>query len=332
MKYPTFGTLEDACAACGIVPKAIHGTGFIVTNVIGARKRGGGRIKPFDDESGGYVKNWSDGREAVFFYGYQAGVRVPYEVYCQRSAAIRRMRQAEEDRHRQLQLSVASMAAELLAAAEAVASCHPYLYRKRVANVVGAPMLEIDGVKAQSIVDTYPIFEECPRQRLDYLGSRLLLVPMVLDAGPVSLQLISARGQKTFLKGGRMKGTAWRPEGFPVASGAVERVGLAEGVATALSVRKMYGVPCLAGMNAGNLVEAVKVVRQCYPKATIQLFADRDANGVGEEGAQKAAKAVARSKLYVCPEFSIVERERFRQLTGGDNPTDYNDLMIARGI
>lgn len=241
------------------------------------------------------------------------------------------MREEEEERRSRMQTTVSLMASDILAAAEA-SSQHPYLQRKQVGGVVGVPCLEIDGARAQEIVNAYPpASDDGIRQQLDRLGARLLLVPMTVDtAAPVSLQLISARGKKTFLKGGRVKGAVWRPTGFPVASDTVTEVGLCEGVATALSVGVMYGVPCVAGISAGNLTEAAKTLRTCYPKADILIFADRDKSETGEKEAMKAAKAVTRTRLFVCPEFSAEERKRFRELTGGDNPTDYNDLMIAR--
>lgn len=328
---PVYGSLDAACRSCGVEPKDHGGSGFIAANVDGSRRgRGSGRIKFFRDNSGGYVKNWTDGRDALFFYDYREGAGLPRAELRRRMEELNRMRQEDEERRARVQANVGRMAADILAAAWP-ASLHPYLQRKRVADVEGAPCLEIDGGRAQNIVSAYPTADDGLVQRVDGFGARLLIVPMTVDTpAPVSLQLISAQGRKTFLKGGRVKGTVWRPTGFPVASDEVTEVGLCEGVATALSVRKMYGVTCLAGISAGNLLEATKTLRQCYPRAEILLFADRDRNQAGEKGARAAACAVARTRLFICPEFSVAERARFRELTGGDNPTDYNDLMISR--
>lgn len=329
---PIYSTLDDACRACGVEPREARGVGFVATNVDGSRHgRGAGRIKFFSDNSGGYVKNWTDGRDALFFYGYRQGTRIPREEWLARMAELKQARVEDEKRRRQIQASVSEMAAEILATARPATDLHPYLMRKRVAGIQGAPCYEISGGAAQAIVDRYPPADDGKPQKLDYLGPRLLVIPMTIQApAPASLQLISACGKKSFLKGGRVKGTVWRPTDLPAQSADVTAIGLAEGVATALSVRSMFGVPCAAGISAGNLIHAARTLRTAYPKAEIQIFADRDASGTGEAGARAAACAVTQTKLFLCPEFSAVELARYRARTGGNSPSDFNDLMISR--
>ena len=326
------GSLEAACRAVGVEPhEHCGGSGFIAANVLGARRgRGSGRIRFFPDNSGGYVKNWTDGREALFFYGYKDGERIPPEEWRRRMEVLKRMKQEDEENRARLQATVAQMAGQIIEAAHSGA-LHPYLTRKRVALVPGAPLLEVDGITAQKIVNAYPPAEDGYRQKLEGMGARALIVPMTLDTpAPVSFQLITTGGKKTFLKGGRVKGTVWRPGDIPFASDTLEKIGLCEGVATALSIRRMYDIPCVAGISAGNLIDAVRTLRTCYPRAEIHIFADRDANKAGEEGARAAARAVARTRLFLCPEFSAAERAKFKAITGGDKPSDFNDLMIIK--
>lgn len=331
---PIFPTLEEACRACGVEPRETRGPGFIATNVEGSRNghgRGAGRIKFFSDNSGGYVMNWTDQREALFFYGYRQGTRIPREVWLARMAELKRAHVEDERRRRELQSTVAKMAAEILTAARPT-SLHPYLVRKHVAHVQGAPGYEISAAEAQSIINRYPPGTDGKRQDIRFLLGRVLVIPLTLRApAPASLQLISASGDKTFLKGGLTKGAVWRPADLPAQSADVEIVGLAEGVATALSVRSMFGVPCVAGISAGNLLPAALTLRAAYPNAVIQLYADRDANKTGEIGARKARK-VGRTKFLLCPEFTAAELAQYQARTGGDMPTDFNDLMIAKEV
>ncbi len=338
---PIFSTLDAACLACGVEPKERGGSNFIAANVEGSRHgRGAGRIKFFRDNSGGYVKNWTDGRDALFFYGYREGTRIPREEWNAKMTELAEARQEEEAARIRLQEGVATMAGEMMAAARPASSPHPYLVRKHVDRIPGAPAYEIDGIAAQKIVNAYPPCADGYRQTLTKFGARLLLVPMTVEGpAPVSLQLIAANGKKTFLLGGRVKGTLWRPEDLPARSDDVKTIGLCEGVATALSVRRLFGVQCLAGISAGNLIEAAKTARACYPSAVIQLYADRDAptaemkakgreEGIGEIRARQAACAVEPSQLFVCPKFTASQIAKYKQLTGGDKPSDFNDLMM----
>ena len=333
MKYPTFRTVDEACHYCGVEPKNLHGSGFLSANVEGSRRgRGSGRIRYYPDGQGGFVQNWTDGRKACFFYSYGSAGRLSREDWL-RLKAERDQRRAEEDAVVQAtQKAVARLASAIVAAAHPSDVPHPYLARKRVERVVGAPWLELDRAELCRVVQA----NEVPQpdgvgQCFGRLFGRLLVVPLTLDVpAPVSLQLIDANGGKTMLKGGRKQGAMWRPADVPVVSDEIEQIGLAEGVATALSVRQLFGVPCLAGIDCGNLVHAVRTARDCYPRARIMVFADRDASGVGEAGARAAACAVNRSELYLCPAFTAADRLLFKQLTGGNKPSDFNDLMIIK--
>ena len=311
----------------------MHGSGFVAANVIGARRgRGSGRIRFYPDGQGGFVQNWADGRKACFFYGYGIAERLPREDWL-RFKAEREQRKAEENAlFKATQNAVARLAGLILDAAHTSVDPHPYLLKKHVAGAQGAPMVEIERVELLRVTQAneVPQYDGIP-QRFGRLNGRVLVLPLTLDApAPVSLQLIDASGSKTFLKGGRKQGAAWRPADIPVVSDEIDQIGIAEGVATALSVRQLFGIPCLAGIDCGNLIHAARTVRACYPRARIMLFADRDASGAGEAGARAAACAVDRTELYICPEFTAADRIKFKKITGGDKPSDFNDLLIIK--
>ena len=176
-------------------------------------------------------------------------------------------------------------------------------------------------------------YQDGSRQYLGYCERRLLCVPIADRCGRLwSVQFIDSRKRKSFLKGGRINGLSWFPEDFPRDPERTEPVAICEGVATALSVRRMYRVPCVAGIFAGNLKAAALNLRAAFPRAPIWVCADRDANQTGEKAARGAACFVPNSRLFVCPEFTAAELANFKKVTGGDKPTDYNDLMIARGL
>ena len=211
---------------------------------------------------------------------------------------------------------------------------HPYLRCKHVLGFAGAPSREIDRDQVQAMINAAAIpYQDGSRQYLGYCERRLLCVPITDGYGRLwSVQFIDSRKRKSFLKSGRINGLSWFPEDFPRDPERTEPVAICEGVATALSVRRMYRVPCVAGIFAGNLKAAALNLRAAFPRAPIWVCADRDANQTGEKAARGAACFVPNSRLFVCPEFTAAELANFKKVTGGDKPTDYNDLMIARGL
>ena len=203
-------------------------------------------------------------------------------------------------------------------------SRHPYLERKHV--------------------EPTETMYECRRENFEaYFGKdyqrlpegRLLVFPLMkTGAGVVSAQFIAEDGSKYFLRNGEMKGAYWPATFNPVDRGAPQKIHIAEGVATLLSVlqqseqRSGIFISC---MNAGNIKPVAKAMREQYPLAEIVLYADvdkpRDGHqyGVGIEKAQEAQAEVPNMKILV-PPFSDSDIQRFKAITRSEKaPTDWND-------
>ena len=341
-KLPVFRTLEEACAAVGIEPAGrASSSGFVSANVCGDRHgKGDGRIKFFPNVDGGLAWNWKTGCGAVFFGGYTPGRKVPREEWLKIQKAIRA---AEKERAKQEAArhdAVAALAASIMAASRP-SSNHPYLERKRVSCVPGAPSREIDRATCQRLIDEaeIPFLPGEERQRLPSGFDRLLLVPLRDERGRQwSLQMIAceeghAKTFKSFLKGGRIKGCFWLPEDVELDPKRPEPIAIAEGVATALAVRKLYGVPCGAAMSAGNLQAAAGALRNIFLRAEIWVMGDNDLSGTGQEAANKAAQGVPPSMACVCPaeELTPEQLAAFRRRTGdgAGRVSDYDDYLIA---
>jgi hypothetical protein len=101
-----------------------------------------------------------------------------------------------------------------------------------------------------------------------------------------SFQHISADGTKRFLPGGRMAGgRCWLGE-----PGAVGPLVLAEGIATAASIRQATGWPVCACFSAGNLRRVAESLRNQYPAAELFVAADDDWRTEGNPGMTKATR------------------------------------------
>lgn len=74
-----------------------------------------------------------------------------------------------------------------------------------------------------------------------------------------------------------------------------ERLGIAEGIETALSAAKLFGVPCWAAVSAHGL----EAWQPPGGVTTVDVFGDHDANGRGQEAADKLARRLSAAGLVV---------------------------------
>ena len=112
-----------------------------------------------------------------------------------------------------------------------------------------------------------------------YAADGCLLVPLRDEKGELwNVQRIApakpAKGpDKLFLKGGRKSGL-WHMLG---SADAAETVLLAEGYATAASLRQATGLPVAVAFDAGNLLHVVKALHGLMPDALLVVCGDDDA-------------------------------------------------------
>lgn len=116
-----------------------------------------------------------------------------------------------------------------------------------------------------------------------------VVVPLYDDAGAlVNVQLINSDGLKRTLKGGQVKGACHIIEGKKQAG---KRLWIAEGYATALTVHHLTGETVMVALSSVNLLSLASLARQKHPACQIELAADRDLNGDGQNKAAAAADA-----------------------------------------
>lgn len=203
---------------------------------------------------------------------------------------------------------------------------HAYLARKRVRPVAGLGVIDAGEVRR--------LYERETGRPGSWLWSRKLQAPM---SGPLlvvpccvggfserlsSVELIDGAGAKVCLVGGRMSGACWAPTGLSESVAQCGNVGVAEGIATALTITQWSGVPCVAARSCGNLMPVTQAIRNRFPFAQSVVFGDR---GNGEAQARQAAAACGAGLSL--PPFSAEQIERFRHRFSSE-PTDFNDLFV----
>lgn len=147
-----------------------------------------------------------------------------------------------------------------------------------------------------------------------------VIVPLYNPAGElVSLQFIAADGSKKFLTGTPKRGNFHVIPGIAALAGA-EVIGVVEGYATGASVYMATGWPVVVAFDAGNLGPVALTIRHQYMGAELVLCADRDASGVGQAAAEKAAQDAGGAS--VVPRFPDDKVDL----------SDWNDLHCLSGL
>ncbi|MBN8431826.1 PriCT-2 domain-containing protein [Microbulbifer salipaludis] len=128
--------------------------------------------------------------------------------------------------------------------------------------------------------------------KFHYFKKGFFALPLVdIDGNLWNLQVITPKGKKLFLRGGRKSGLfAWLGQPDPRMP-----LVLVEGFATGASVREATGCPVVVCFDCGNLMPVAVQLRGHYPEQHLVFAADDDAGTKDNPGVSKAraaAKAV----------------------------------------
>lgn len=285
MKANHFRTPEEACLAVGVdfdgtVPEC--GSNHRL-NVSGdPRGKLDGNIYTNKEGTGGCVTNFKG--ERAYWHN-------------SKKATIRSRTRCETP------VTSDSRLRELWDKAEPVRS-HPYLAKKGIKPHSRMRQTTCKQVKA--------VFDWAPGGLCD----PLLCIPLTDGTGLVSMQFIGANGKKNFLKGHPAAGVYWATgKGQPD-----KPIGIAEGVATAISVATVNKFPVVAAMFSGNLAAVAKKAREKYPDHDIYILGEI---GRGEREAHEAALSIGAKVAF--PPFTDEMIQSFK----GGKPTDFNDLYSS---
>ena len=194
------------------------------------------------------------------------------------------------------------------------AAGNPYLARKGVATTEALRQIETEAAVA--------ILGYRPKADGRLLAGLLLVVPLCRDGELVSLELIDGSGIKTALKGrGTKSGAYWTAQPLEGIGGPII---VAEGVATALSIKESTRLPVVSTGSASNFTKVISAIRAGFNQLHPILAADLDKQtGQPVAAAIKASRQFSPAIPLVAPDFGI------------DRPagaTDFNDLHQTAGI
>lgn len=273
----TIETIHDAMSDAGLRPHKpvdIPANGKVVRFRLQGDKPGsknGWAVLNAADGFFGAFGSWKTG-ESHTWHAATSKPQTPAEqaARAQRIAAIR---QAQEMEQQAVYAAASTKAKRLWRAARPATNAHEYLKRKQV--------------------HAYGI-----RRLRD-----MLLVPLRDVTGKLwSLQFISPDGTKRFLTGGRTGG-CYFSIGQPV-----DRILLAEGLATGSTLHQATGAAVAVCFSAGNLLAVARAMRAKFPHLKIVLCADNDSCTPGNPGVTKATEAArAVGGFLAVPRLKVVQ-------------------------
>ncbi len=190
---------------------------------------------------------------------------------------------------------------------------HPYLERKHLTEYKRYPLFELDRQYVEKLYNK--------KFMKNFHGEKFILVPMQDKYGKIqTAQLINETGVKRFLRG------STKNYFFSTGDLINEKViGIAEGVATALSIAQVEGFPVIATMSCSQFCNIVPIIKKDHPKTKLIVLSDV---GNGEQEAKRVA--LENSIRFVSPVFTKEDIENFVSKTN-QNPTDFNDYYILNG-
>jgi len=261
---------RDAIRAAGLTPPDMIEPGRVhrFPGIGKGKGNKAGWCRMFDDERGGVFGDHSSGLDSTTWQAKDSHPQTPAE----REAFWRKVTEskaAAEAERKAEHRKAARIASERWNAAPPSDPQHPYLIAKGV---------QTHGIKHDG--DT-------------------LIIPVRDATGELcSLQFIAPNGEKRFLPGGRVAGCYF-------GIGTPERlVCVAEGFATAASIREATGHAVAVAFNAGNLEAVARALRAKLPNVRIIVCADDDYRTDGNPGVAKASDAArAVGGLVAFPEF-----------------------------
>jgi phage/plasmid primase-like uncharacterized protein len=245
-----------------------------------------------DGSAAGVFGNWRTGEKILWNEKYRApkGATAEQKAEQKRQAdEAKRKRDLEIER---LQNAAAVRAHKLWSRLKPASPDHPYLTAKRIKP-------------------------HCARA----FYSLLVLPVHDVRTGQLStLQFIGPDGQKTFLKGGRVKGCA-----IFIAPPGADRspINIGEGFATCASVAETTGHSAAAALSTSNLTEVAQAFHDTRKRTHFVIAADNDSDSESNPGRRAAYEAARKIKALVAiPHLA----------DSPDAKCDFNDLAVAEGL
>jgi putative DNA primase/helicase len=307
--------MPQACLSVGVEYREVPSDNrFHAVPLADGSDKTAGRIKYFPT-GGGMVFNWRTSEQAYYFPESNHKLTRD-QIEAQRLKNQQVLKEEQNKERRRFRLAQ-KKALEIWDKAKAATADNPYLKRKHA-----APQGELKALPLSEI-------EQCLNYSLKggkgrFKDGEILIAPRRIHGEITTLEFIAGDGNKHYLLNGRLSGAYWISNSKINKYGLNEKIGICEGVATALSVADKAEITAVSVGGCTNFDACIQAVKDTYPEAEIVILADA---GRGEEKAKECAEKYG----LVCraPSFTPDQIEVFKNTYGAEKePTDFNDLML----
>ena len=262
-----------------------------------------GELRRFSSGQGSKLNCWVVAYESPFMSYAVYGNWKDSSTHTWRESIGRTLTLIEDSEHKRAVAAAKVLRDEAFAIKrEEAAETATALYLRATKAEDSHPYLVIKGIKANGAM---------------VAGDGSLIIPVYNGGDKVlsSVQFIGADGSKRFLTGGAIKG-GWHIIGSLV---NVKEIFIAEGFATACSIREATGKPCIVAFNAGNMPTVAVSVRDRVGLAcSITICADLDVSGIGEAKAHEAAALIGASVVISPASSDFNDASRARRYPSGE--------------
>lgn len=201
----------------------------------------------------------------------------------------------------------------------------PVDIKERMEAAHSAAVEEVERLRIQAIETAYRILQESSEvtnhpylerkrvavEKVRQWNTHLIIPIYDIDDNLISIQKIDANGEKRFLQGAKVSG------GMLMLGEPSDRILVAEGYATAKSLRDATGLTVVIGFSAHNLPVVGRMLVNKYPDSSIELCAD-----LGKAGMDCALEW---EKLVgTTPHFPHFEPQHASN-------SDFNDMYVLYG-
>lgn len=335
---PVLDQFREAMESAGLDSSEIIGDGKIhrvsLLDDPANKKNGAYALHLNQQVAGGYIQNMKTGEKINWRADVVVNNLTDAEKKELRDQA--EMLKAQREAESKLSAEKASKVARAFWEEAVPVIDNDYCNRKQVSNIaalkvvpetISNELYEMGVRIAQSPLDVKNIREDISNKDKDLYvfikGS--LLIPAV-DQNHSIQTIQQVNNIKAFMKNGVKSNSFYTTDGKPVSG---KQIILTEGYATADAVSQITGKQVVSTFDVGNLEAVAKDMRKNHPQAEIIIAADNDhlvkeVNGkvlpnIGVLKANEIAKEIKATVLV--PPFDA-----------GDTGTDWNDLLVDKGI
>lgn len=266
----------------------------------------------------GLLVRYRDHREPDTFHVFRGweenrGALATDEFRQNRAEAIAKAREAQARTTHEASRLLACLQS-IMAESIAVSIRHPYLEQKKIVPV---------GVR--QAIRRYRIVPASIEGRAQYITPADLLVPVFNHAGALQgIQQITAEGRK-LARGSFKAGLMW--VGGGLGTGEVcNRLYIAEGYATAVSIHMRTRNPVIVAFSTANLLSTGHFARQRYPGAEIIFAVDNDVGSFIQIGGERVENP---GKYYAQQAALAINAAVITPPVGGSK-ADWNDWHVSQ--